>query len=263
METKHISLHALANILENSLRIENEKFQREISELVNKEIIRIMGISEEEPKPQRKKKEREKEKTEVITTSNVTNFEILPPGTDGGLDTRLAKLKSIGNLTGDLINKFNISPILIANTVNKRGNHPFYCGSAAYIWYLPQERRNYYLAKLFAYDTEYPTVNDLIRMDENKEKWEEAGVDIDFVTSLLTESDTPVLRDEPKKDEDPSIIERVKALGGFGKMTQSLGGDAGPKLVRFMCRFGINQQVLVDLLHILQSHKEEPNVYIV
>lgn len=216
----------------------------------------------------KKEKEKEKKETPVPPASPAPSetpaslvFEIRPPG--AGLDPRLGTIDFVETLSDELIDKFNISPILLANSVGKRGNHPFYRGSAAYIWYLPKERRTHYLSGLFSYEVEYPKVGDLIGFDENREKWEEAGIDIDFVSSVLTDGENPVFRNEPQKNEDPSIVERVRNFGGFAKMTQSLGETAGPKLVRFMCRFGIDRQVLEDLLHILEKHKEEPNVYIV
>ena len=215
-----------------------------------------------------RKKEKEKKETPAPPASPAPSetpaslvFEIRPPG--AGLDPRLGTIDFVETLSDELIDKFNISPILLANSVGKRGNHPFYRGSAAYIWYLPKERRTHYLSGLFSYEVEYPKVGDLIGFDENREKWEEAGIDIDFVSSVLTDGENPVFRNEPQKNEDPSIVERVRNFGGFAKMTQSLGETAGPKLVRFMCRFGIDRQVLEDLLHILEKHKEEPNVYIV
>ena len=212
-----------------------------------------------------RKKEKEKKETPAPPAPSETPaslvFEIRPPG--AGLDPRLGTIDFVETLSDELIDKFNISPILLANSVGKRGNHPFYRGSAAYIWYLPKERRTHYLSGLFSYEVEYPKVGDLIGFDENREKWEEAGIDIDFVSSVLTDGENPVFRNEPQKNEDPSIVERVRNFGGFAKMTQSLGETAGPKLVRFMCRFGIDRQVLEDLLHILEKHKEEPNVYIV
>ena len=269
-EIKFDNHYALVDGLKSAAKRPDKDSRESILSVVKKEIVDFFGQRESEKVPEKvpEKVKRQPKTLQALENeqkkealSEPLSFEIRPPGE--GLDKRIGWINFHKTLNNELINKFNVSPVLIANSVGKKGIHPFYRGSAAYIWYLPKERRSYYLSKLFAYDAEYSTVSDLIGFDENREKWEEVGIDIDFVTSVLTDDEVPVLRDEPEKDEDPTIIEKVKALGGFGKMTQSLGEEVGPKLVRFMCRFGINQQVLVDLLHILEKHKEEPNVYIV
>lgn len=223
--------------------------------------------TEEQKKRGRKKKEPEvtlseaaveQEEQEEQEEPTVSGFEILPPDGKRGLDKRLGTLPTLDGLTTEFCEKNNLSPLLIANTVAKKGTHPFFKGSISYLWYLPEDRRRHYMAGALNWVEEYKSFSDLCDPDKERKEWEEHGVDMDFVSCLVTTDEHPIFTSEPKRVDEPEVIQKVKAAGGFGKIVEYLGSDGEP-LVKFMARFGVNQQLFVDLLTIVKNYKEKPN----
>ena len=185
-------------------------------------------------------------------------FEIFPPNGKDGLDKRIGRLGSLNVTTNDCA-KNSVSPLLVANAVSKTGPHPFFKAPLSYISYLPLERIKHYMADALGYqEFEF---RDFCDPDAQKEDWEKEGIDIEFVSTILTEDDPPTLRPASKVVNEPGVAEKIKAAGGFKKIVEPLGED-GEKLVKFMARYGINQQLLVDILTIVKKHSENPNPYI-
>ena len=185
-------------------------------------------------------------------------FEIFPPNGKDGLNSQIGRLGSLNVTTEDCI-KNSVSPLLVANTVSKTGPHPFFKAPLSYISYLPLERIKHYMADALGYqDFEF---KDFCDPDAQKEDWEKEGIDIEFVSTILTEDDPPTLRPASKVVNEPGVAEKIKAAGGFKKIVEPLGED-GEKLVKFMARYGINQQLLVDILTIVKKHSENLNPYV-
>ena len=186
-------------------------------------------------------------------------LEVLAPDGEHGLDTRIGRLSlSLDQVsTEDCVNN-GFSPLVIANSVEKTGPHPFFKAPLSYISYLPLERMKHYMANALGYqDFEF---TDFCDPDTQKDAWK-AGIDIEFVATMLTDGDSPTLRPASKVVNEPGVAEKIKVAGGFKKITEPLGED-GEKLVKFMARYGINQQLLVDILTIVKKHSENPNPYI-
>lgn len=230
--------------------------------------------SEEQPKKRGRKPKQEVEppKEEVIydTEEQVVAdgadteeweksfFEIFPPNGKDGLNPLIGRLGSLNVTTNDCT-KNSVSPLLVANAVSKTGPHPFFKAPLSYISYLPLERIKHYMADALGYqEFEF---RDFCDPDAQKENWEKEGIDIEFVSTILTEDDPPTLRPASKVVNEPGVAEKIKAAGGFKKIVEPLGED-GEKLVKFMARYGINQQLLVDILTIVKKHSENPNPYV-
>lgn len=230
--------------------------------------------SEEQPKKRGRKPKQEVEppKEEVIydTEEQVVAdgadteeweksfFEIFPPNGKDGLNPQIGRLGSL-NVTTEDCAKNSVSPLLVANAVSKTGPHPFFKAPLSYISYLPLERIKHYMADALGYqEFEF---RDFCDPDAQKENWEKEGIDIEFVSTILTEDDPPTLRPASKVVNEPGVAEKIKAAGGFKKIVEPLGED-GEKLVKFMARYGINQQLLVDILTIVKKHSENPNPYV-
>lgn len=230
--------------------------------------------SEEQPKKRGRKPKQEVEppKEEVIydTEEQVVAdgadteeweksfFEIFPPNGKDGLNPQIGRLGSL-NVTTEDCAKNSVSPLLVANAVSKTGPHPFFKAPLSYISYLPLERIKHYMADALGYqEFEF---RDFCDPDAQKEDWEKEGIDIEFVSTILTEDDPPTLRPASKVVNEPGVAEKIKAAGGFKKIVEPLGED-GEKLVKFMARYGINQQLLVDILTIVKKHSENPNPYV-
>ena len=199
------------------------------------------------------------EVVEAWEEDHYQQLEVLSPDGEHGLDPRIGRLSlSLDQVsTEDCVNN-GFSPLVIANTVEKTGPHPFFKAPLSYISYLPLERMKHYMADALGYqDFEFI---DFCDPDTQKDAWK-AGIDIEFVATMLTDGDSPTLRPASKVVNEPGVAEKIKAAGGFKKITEPLGED-GEKLVKFMARYGINQQLLVDILTIVKKHSENPNPYI-
>lgn len=199
------------------------------------------------------------EVVEAWEEDHYQQLEVLAPDGEHGLDTRIGRLSlSLDQVsTEDCVNN-GFSPLVIANSVEKIGPHPFFKAPLSYISYLPLERMKHYMADALGYqDFEF---TDFCDPDTQKDAWK-AGIDIEFVATMLTDGDSPILRPASKVVNEPGVAEKIKAAGGFKKITEPLGED-GEKLVKFMARYGINQQLLVDILTIVKKHSENPNPYI-
>lgn len=194
---------------------------------------------------------------EVVNAWETNTFEILPPDGEHGLDKRIGRLSTLNGLSTETCVKLGASPLLVANTVGKTGKHPFFKGAIAYISYLPRERQKHYMANALAYDG-YKSFSDFCDIDEQRKDWEEMGIDMDFVSTILTDDETPNLRPASKVVNEDGVVEKIKLAGGFKKITEVLGSD-GEELVKFMARYGINNQLLVDILTIVKKHNDDPN----
>lgn len=232
-----------------------EELFEEPTHPASEELPKKRGRKKKEPEATLPETTVEQEESEEPTTSG---FEILPPDGKRGLDKRLGTLPTLDGLTTEFCEKNNLSPLLIANTVAKKGTHPFFKGSISYLWYLPEDRRRHYMAGALNWEEEYKSFSDLCDPDKDRKEWEEHGVDMNFVSCLVTTDEHPIFTSEPKRVDEPEVIQKVKAAGGFGKIVEYLGPDGEP-LVKFMARFGVNQQLFVDLLTIVKNYKEKPN----
>lgn len=185
----------------------------------------------------------------------------------GCLDKRFPRVQDITDITDDFLATANISPVVLANSCTTQGEHPFFKGPAAFIWYLDEERRRFYLAGLFDDEKFYPELTDLIDAERLKEA-DSVGPDMSFVTSVVdTETLLPV---EPVPVQDDSDAVNRLREGGMKRILDDLkeaglDGEDAKTLARFMTRFGIDAQVEEDLGTVAALHldpmEKNPDVH--
>lgn len=176
-----------------------------------------------------------------------------------GLVPNLPNLKSLEHSDEDLI-RMNIFPVILANSIKKIGNHPFFKGSASYIWYLPEDRRRFYLTGMFESE-EYQEFTDVCSV-KHLDDYSSEGVDIDFVMAAMHEDRMK----GPRKIKDlnstliadnPAVVNQLnsdKAKKMIAGILQRVDPDHGQKLLDFMLRLGRRKEVISDLMYIADQH---------
>lgn len=174
----------------------------------------------------------------------------------GCLDKRFPRVQDITDITDEWLKTTNVSPVVLANSCTTQGEHPFYKGPAAFIWYLDEERRRFYLAGLFDDEKFYPEITDLIDAVRLKEA-DVVGPDMTFVASVIDPN--TLLPVEPTiVEDDADAVNRLRA-GGMKRILDDLkeagvGEEDAKTLARFMTRFGIDAQVEEDLGTVAALH---------
>lgn len=174
----------------------------------------------------------------------------------GCLDKRFPRVQDITDITDEFLSTANVSPVVLANSCTTQGEHPFYKGPAAFIWYLDEERRRFYMAGLFDDEKFYPELTDLIDAARLKEA-DVVGPDMTFVASVI-DPDTLLPLEPTLANDDPEAVNRLRA-GGMKRILDDLK-EAGVEeeqaktVARFMTRFGIDAQVEEDLGTVAALH---------
>lgn len=174
----------------------------------------------------------------------------------GCLEKRFPRVQDITGITDEWLETSNISPVVLANSCTSKGEHPFFKGPAAFIWYLEEERRKFYLAGLFDDEKFYPSILDLIDAARLKEA-DAVGPDMSFVASVI-DPDTLLPVEPTLAEDDPEAVNRLRE-GGMKRILDDLqeaglDNEQAKTLARFMTRFGIDAQVEEDLGTVAALH---------
>lgn len=185
----------------------------------------------------------------------------------GCLEKRFPRVQDITGITDEWLETSNISPVVLANSCTSKGEHPFFKGPAAFIWYLGEERRKFYLAGLFDDEKFYPSILDLIDAARLKEA-DAVGPDMSFVASVI-DPDTLLPVEPTLAEDDPEAVNRLRE-GGMKRILDDLqeaglDNEQAKTLARFMTRFGIDSQVEEDLGTVAAMHldpmEKNPDVH--
>ena len=179
-----------------------------------------------------------------------------------GLVPNLPSLKSLEHSDEDLV-RMNIFPVILANSIKKIGNHPFFKGSASYIWYLPEDRRRFYLTGMFE-SGEYQEFTDVCSV-KHLDDYSSEGVDIDFVMAAMHEDRMKGPRKIKDLDstliaDNPAVVNQLKsdkAKTMIAGILQRIDPDHGQKLLDFMLRLGRRKEVISDLMYIADQHSSD------
>lgn len=276
------NLHTVAMMIENEQNCSIRKVMTDGARLLIREIAAYYDPPQDvTPEPVEPKKKRGRKKKEEVQ-ENVPEPESEDSPLDpiepvqrsrslvfdsGCLDKRFPRVQDITGITDEFLATANISPVVLANSCTTQGEHPFFKGPAAFIWYLDEERRRFYLAGLFDDEKYYPELTDLIDAERLKEA-DSVGPDMAFVTSVV-DTDTLLPVEPVVVDDDPDAIERLQN-GGMKRILDDLK-DAGVDIedaktvARFMTRFGIDAQVEEDLGTVAALHldpmEKNPDVH--
>lgn len=174
----------------------------------------------------------------------------------GCLEKKFPRVQDITGITDEWLETSNISPVVLANSCTSKGEHPFFKGPAAFIWYLEEERRKFYLAGLFDDEKFYPSILDLIDAARLKEA-DAVGPDMSFVASVI-DSDTLLPVEPTLAEDDPDAVNRLRE-GGMKRILDDLqeaglDNEQAKTVARFMTRFGIDAQVEEDLGTVASLH---------
>lgn len=174
----------------------------------------------------------------------------------GCLEKKFPRVQDITGITDEWLETSNISPVVLANSCTSKGEHPFFKGPAAFIWYLEEERRKFYLAGLFDDEKFYPSILDLIDAARLKEA-DAVGPDMSFVASVI-DPDTLLPVEPTLAEDDPEAVNRLRE-GGMKRILDDLqeaglDNEQAKTVARFMTRFGIDAQVEEDLGTVAALH---------
>ena len=174
----------------------------------------------------------------------------------GCLDKRFPRVQDITGITDEWLETSNISPVVLANSCTSAGEHPFFKGPAAFIWYLEDERRKFYLAGLFDDEKFYPSILDLIDAERLKEA-DTVGPDMGFVSCVI-DTNTMLPLEPALAEDDPDAINRLRE-GGMKRILEDLqeaglDSEQAKAIARFMTRYGIDAQVEEDLGTVAALH---------
>lgn len=185
----------------------------------------------------------------------------------GCLEKKFPRVQDITGITDEWLETSNISPVVLANSCTSKGEHPFFKGPAAFIWYLEEERRKFYLAGLFDDEKFYPSILDLIDAARLKEA-DAVGPDMSFVASVI-DPDTLLPVEPTLAEDDPEAVNRLRE-GGMKRILDDLqeaglDNEQAKTVARFMTRFGIDSQVEEDLATVAAMHldpmEKNPDVH--
>lgn len=174
----------------------------------------------------------------------------------GCLEKKFPRVQDITGITDEWLETSNISPVVLANSCTSKGEHPFFKGPAAFIWYLEEDRRKFYLAGLFDDEKFYPSILDLIDAARLKEA-DAVGPDMSFVASVI-DPDTLLPVEPTLAEDDPEAVNRLRE-GGMKRILDDLqeaglDNEQAKTVARFMTRFGIDAQVEEDLGTVASLH---------
>ena len=185
----------------------------------------------------------------------------------GCLEKKFPRVQDITGITDEWLETSNISPVVLANSCTSKGEHPFFKGPAAFIWYLGEERRKFYLAGLFDDEKFYPSILDLIDAARLREA-DAVGPDMSFVASVI-DPDTLLPVEPTLAEDDMEAVNRLRE-GGMKRILDDLqeaglDNEQAKTVARFMTRFGIDSQVEEDLGTVASLHldpmEKNPDVH--
>lgn len=286
------NLHSVAMMIENEANCDIRNTLRQGAMYMIKEIAAYYDPPEDvtpvpvDQAPPKKRARKKKEEEPVVTESvqvDQAHPEPEPESEDspldpvqrsrslvfdsGCLEKKFPRVQDITGITDEWIETSNISPVVFANSCTSKGEHPFFKGPAAFIWYLEEERRKFYLAGLFDDEKFYPSILDLIDAARLKEA-DGVGPDMSFVTSVI-DPDTLLPVEPVIVEDDPEAVNRLRE-GGMKRILDDLQeagleNEQAKTVARFMTRFGIDAQVEEDLGTVAAMHldpmEKNPDVH--